>query len=58
MIYLIETTYYNKNTKEILDLLKIGYTEETVIKIKDLLYINFIILDINYYMKFQDMMRI
>lgn len=27
MIYLIETTYYNKNTKEILDLLKIGYTK-------------------------------
>nr|UWG86733.1 MAG: hypothetical protein [Bacteriophage sp.] len=29
MIYLIETTYYNKNTKEILDLLKIGYTEDS-----------------------------
>ena len=28
MIYLIETTYYNKETKEILDLLKIGYTED------------------------------
>lgn len=30
MIYLIETTYYNKNTKEILDLLKIGYTEDNI----------------------------
>jgi len=29
MIYLIETTYYNKNTKEILDLLKIGYIEDS-----------------------------
>lgn len=28
MIYLIETTYYNKDTKEVLDLLKIGYTED------------------------------
>lgn len=28
MIYLIETIYYNKETKEILDLLKIGYTED------------------------------
>lgn len=28
MIYLIETTYYNKETKEVLDLLKIGYTED------------------------------
>ena len=28
MIYLIETTYYNKETKEILDLLKIGYTKD------------------------------
>ena len=27
MIYLINVTYYNKETKEILDLLKIGYTE-------------------------------
>lgn len=27
MIYLIETTYYDKETKEVLDLLKIGYTE-------------------------------
>lgn len=30
MIYLIETTYYNKNTKEVLDLLKIGYTEDNI----------------------------
>ena len=29
MIYLIETTYYNKDTKEVLDLLKIGYTEDS-----------------------------
>lgn len=29
MIYLIETTYYNKETKEVLDLLKIGYTEDS-----------------------------
>jgi hypothetical protein len=29
MIYLIETTYYNKKTKEVLDLLKIGYTEDS-----------------------------
>ena len=28
MIYLIETTYYNKDTKEVLDLLKIGYTKD------------------------------
>ena len=27
MIYLINVTYYNKETKEILDLLKIGYTD-------------------------------
>ena len=27
MIYLINVTYYNKDTKEILDLLKIGYTD-------------------------------
>ena len=26
MIYLIETTYYNKTTQEVVDLLKIGYT--------------------------------
>lgn len=30
MIYLIETTYYNKDTGEILDLLKIGYTKDSV----------------------------
>lgn len=29
MIYLIETTYYNKETKKVLDLLKIGYTEDS-----------------------------
>ena len=29
MIYLIETTYYDKETKEVLDLLKIGYTEDS-----------------------------
>ena len=29
MIYLIETTYYNKDIKEVLDLLKIGYTEDS-----------------------------
>lgn len=29
MIYLIETTYYNKETKEVLDLFKIGYTEDS-----------------------------
>lgn len=29
MIYLIETTYYNKDTKEVLDLLKIGYTGDS-----------------------------
>lgn len=29
MIYLIETTYYNKETKEVLDFLKIGYTEDS-----------------------------
>ena len=28
MIYLIQTTYYNKETKEIIDLLKIGYTKD------------------------------
>ena len=28
MIYLIETTYYNKDTEEVLDLLKIGYTKD------------------------------
>jgi hypothetical protein len=28
MIYLIETTYYNKDTNKVLDLLKIGYTED------------------------------
>ena len=28
MIYVIETTYYNKITKEIIDLLKIGYTRD------------------------------
>lgn len=28
MIYLIETTYYDKDSKEILDLLKIGYTSD------------------------------
>ena len=27
MIYLVNVTYYNKDTKEILDLLKIGYTD-------------------------------
>lgn len=27
MIYLINTTYYNKETKEVIDLLKIGYTK-------------------------------
>ena len=29
MIYLIETTYYDKETEEVLDLLKIGYTEDS-----------------------------
>ena len=29
MIHLIETTYYDKETKEVLDLLKIGYTEDS-----------------------------
>ena len=29
MIYLIETTYYNKTTQEIVDLLKIGYTGDS-----------------------------
>lgn len=29
MIYLIETAYYDKETKEVLDLLKIGYTEDS-----------------------------
>ena len=29
MIYLIETTYYDKETKEVLDLLKIRYTEDS-----------------------------
>jgi uncharacterized protein YehS (DUF1456 family) len=29
VIYLIETTYYDKETKEVLDLLKIGYTEDS-----------------------------
>ena len=29
MIYLIETTYYDKETKEVLDLFKIGYTEDS-----------------------------
>ena len=28
MIYLIETTYYDKDSSEILDLLKIGYTND------------------------------
>ena len=28
MIYLIETTYYNKTTNEVIDLLKIGYTKD------------------------------
>ena len=28
MIYLINTTYYNKKTKEVLDLLKIGFTKD------------------------------
>lgn len=29
MVYLINTTYYNKDTKEIVDLLKIGYSEDS-----------------------------
>lgn len=29
MVYLINTTYYNKDTKEIIDLLKIGYSEDS-----------------------------
>lgn len=29
MIYLIETTYYNKETKKVLDLIKLGYTEDS-----------------------------
>ena len=29
MIYLIETTYYNKETNEVIDLLKIGYTGDS-----------------------------
>lgn len=32
MIYLLETTYYNKRNKEILDLLKIGYTKDENLK--------------------------
>lgn len=28
MIYLLNTTYYNKETKEVIDLLKIGYTKD------------------------------
>lgn len=29
MVYLINTTYYNKDTKEVVDLLKIGYSEDS-----------------------------
>ena len=32
MVYLLETTYYNKHNKEILDLLKIGYTKDENLK--------------------------
>lgn len=38
MIYLIETTYYNKETKEILDLLKIGYTKDSAKEIRFMAY--------------------
>ena len=30
MLYLINETFYNKNTKEIIDILKIGYTSDTI----------------------------
>lgn len=32
MVYLVETVYYNKHTKEVLDLLKIGYTKDENLK--------------------------
>lgn len=38
MIYLIETTYYNKDTKEVLDLLKIGYTKDINSRIDSISY--------------------
>ena len=57
MIYLIETTYYDKETKEVLDLLKIGYTEDSK-KDKRFMLTECIIRGINYYMKFLDTLKI
>jgi hypothetical protein len=50
MIYLIKSAGYGKDNNYI-DLLKIGYTEDTKKK-GDLMHINFIIQPVKFYMNF------